>query len=202
LLFAGAANAFLNIGGFVNISIPSEQTVAFDICPGNLPLNMQVARLGTDYDAGGQLARSGRCSDAHLEQLNKLPFYQKTAPKSLGTEWLESEFLPILEDIPKREDRLNTCITHIAEQITAVCENYQLKSLYITGGGAYNTFLIEQIKRHGIHPVIPDDQTVSFKEALVFAFLGLRFLEGKHNCLASVTGATQNVCGGTLHTPN
>ncbi|GAB5416006.1 MAG: anhydro-N-acetylmuramic acid kinase [Crocinitomicaceae bacterium] len=201
MLFKDRADAFLNIGGFTNISIPAANTIAFDISPGNLPLNLTALELGKPYDNGGEMARRGRLNDEILQELNALPFYQQSAPKSLGTEWLEKDFLPILHKIERPEDRLHTCSVHIAEQIIAICSQFKVKRLFITGGGAFNGFLMEQLENNGVELVIPGSQEINFKEALIFAFLGLRFLEGKYNCLASVTGASSNVCGGTLHLP-
>lgn len=201
MLFKDRADAYLNIGGFTNISIPGDTTIAFDVSPGNLPLNLAANVLGKMYDEGGKISRNGQLNSEILAELNTLPFYSQSAPKSLGTEWLETEFLPILNKINLPEDRLHTCVIHIAEQITSICLKHEVDSLFVTGGGAFNDFLIEQLQNRGIELVLPDAQEINFKEALIFAFLGVRFIEGKFNCLASVTGASSNVCGGTLHLP-
>lgn len=201
MLFHGKADAFLNIGGFTNISIPSEQTIAFDISPGNLPLNTIAHALGTPYDNGGKLARSGNLDEEVFEKLNALKYYHQKAPKSLGTEWLDSDFMPILNQIKIPEDRMHTCVQHIACQIAIICKEFAVNSLYVTGGGAFNDFLMEELRRKDIQIILPAKDVINFKEALIFAFLGVRFLEEKHNCLASVTGASTNVRGGTLHFP-
>ncbi len=201
LLFQNRAQGFLNIGGFTNISIPGKETIAFDICPGNLPLNNIAQELGFEYDNNGELARSGELDNQVLEKLNTLDFYHQKAPKSLGTEWLDEIFSPLLNEIHDPKNRLHTCINHITDQIARVCQFNQIEKLFVTGGGAFNSFLIEQLQQRGIEVIIPSEEEVNFKEALIFAFLGVRFLEGKHNCLASVTGASTNVRGGTLHQP-
>lgn len=201
MLFEGRADAFLNIGGFTNITIPGESTSAFDIGPGNLPLNLAAQELGYEYDESGNLARSGELNQNVLDELNSLPYYHEQPPKSLGTEWLEESFLPILEKSTNPRDRLNTCVIHIADQIFRVCKQNNIKSLFVTGGGAFNKFLIGELRNRSINVILPDPIEINYKEALVFAFLGVRFLEKKHNCLASVTGASENVCGGTMHLP-
>ena len=201
MLFRDQADAFLNIGGFTNISIPGQQTIAFDISPGNLPLNGIAQELGFPYDEGGNLARSGQLDNHVLTELNQLAYYQRKAPKSLGTEWLDTEFFPVLNKIEDPKNRIHTCVHHIADQIAAVCKNQNIHSLFATGGGAFNRFLIENLEERGIRIITPDALVVNFKEALIFAFLGVRFLEEKHNCLASVTGASADVRGGTLHFP-
>lgn len=201
MLFRNRADAFLNIGGFTNISIPDDETIAFDICPGNLPMNRISQDLGKPYDNGGALAESGKLDPDILLQLNNLAFYHQNAPKSLGTEWLDGEFTPILSRIKNPYDRLHTCVHHIADQIFVVCSKYQIETLFITGGGAYNDFLMKELQRRKIDLIIPSNDEIDFKEALIFAFLGVRYLEGKHNCLASVTGASTDVRGGTIHFP-
>lgn len=201
LLFHGRAHAFLNIGGFCNMTIPGVKTRAFDICPGNLPLNEAANSVGKSFDAGGALARSGKPIPHVLSELNALPFYKQEPPKSLGTEWLETYFSPILEQIEDANDRLHTIVVHIADQIDSVCRQFEIQSLFITGGGAFNDFLLDQLRLRNIQIVLPSREEINFKEALIFAFLGVRRLEGKPNCLASVTGATRDVCGGTMHLP-
>lgn len=201
LLFSGEANGFLNIGGFTNISIPGENTIAFDICPGNLPLNEAAIELGSLYDNNGAFARSGKINLEVLSKLNALPYYDLPAPKSLGTEWLDGTFLPILKKISKPEDRLCTCVEHISEQIGRIVQQHKIKSLFISGGGAFNGYLLERLAATGINIVLPEPSVIEYKEALIFGFLGVRFLEEKVNCLSSVTGASHDVCGGVLHLP-
>jgi anhydro-N-acetylmuramic acid kinase len=72
--------------------------------------------------------------------------------------------------------------------------------LFITGGGVYNDFLIERIKDLvNCEIVIPDKKTIEFKEALIFAFLGVLRIRGEINCLKSVTGARQDSSGGAIY---
>ncbi|MBL4863098.1 MAG: anhydro-N-acetylmuramic acid kinase, partial [Crocinitomicaceae bacterium] len=77
-----------------------------------------------------------------------------------------------------------------------------LSSILITGGGALNTFLIEQVRlKSKAEIILPDPKTIEFKEAIIFGLLGALFLEGKPNTLSSVTGAKKDVIGGVLHLP-
>lgn len=202
LLFADEADAFLNIGGFCNISVLGDPIIAFDICPGNLPLNSNANLLGHPYDSGGQVAKNAKVNHQVLSKLNELDHYRITGPKSLGTEWLEEKFNPVLEEETSAENRLATVTEHEALQISKVLNSAQVKSVFITGGGAKNNFLIERIIFHFAGNVIlPDLKLIDFKEAIVFAFLGALFLDNQVNCLASVTGATENVKGGVLYAP-
>jgi anhydro-N-acetylmuramic acid kinase len=72
--------------------------------------------------------------------------------------------------------------------------------LLITGGGVYNDFLIKRMKAllPGTKIVIPDDKTIQFKEALIFALLGVLKLRGDNNVLSSVTGASRDHSSGVV----
>jgi len=202
-LFGDQADAFLNIGGFANISFQENGiTKAFDVSPGNLPLNKLVRSKDMQYDKDGLLASKGELNYFLLDLLNSLPFYEEKAPKSLGTEWLEHHFYPLLKFDKDIENNLATVVEHIAIQLAKTLNDHQLTSVMITGGGAKNGFLIERLKRYFKGTILlPDSQLIDFKEALIFALLGALYLENKPNCIASVTGATKDVCGGVLHQP-
>lgn len=202
-LFGNQAEAFLNIGGFTNVSFRSNGVVrAFDICPGNLPLNQLARSKDMEYDKDGHLARQGELNYFLLDLLNSLPFYELPAPKSLGTEWLEQDFYPLLKFDKDIENNMATVVEHIAVQIGKTLNDHSIHSVMITGGGAKNGFLIERLRRYFKGDLLlPDNQLIDFKEALIFALLGALFLEDEPNCIASVTGASKDVCGGVLHRP-
>jgi anhydro-N-acetylmuramic acid kinase len=203
-LFASKAQSFLNIGGFCNISFKNEENkiIAFDICPGNLPLNKLANHKGLSYDKNGELAKTGEINFFLLNLLNELDYYQQTAPKSLGSEWLENHFYPLVKFDRDIENNLRTVIEHIASQISNTLKMNQLTSVLISGGGAHNAFLIERIKHYYKGEIIlPSTEIIDFKEAIVFAYLGLLRLNEQVNCISSVTGAKKNVCGGILHLP-
>jgi len=192
----------LNLGGFSNVSFYDKgNRKAFDICPVNIVLNELVKPLGFDYDAGGSLAASGELNLELLDELNNLLFYKETQPKSLGYEFVLEYINPIFGKykIPQ-VDLLRTFTEHIAQQLA-----YKLKpkgTLLVTGGGAYNTFLINRLKAMSdCEIVIPPNEIIDFKEALIFAFLGLLRLENKVNCLKSVTGAKKDHSAGVILLP-
>lgn len=200
LLFASQASAFLNIGGFANVCLLEPEIRAFDVCPGNLPLNFLAQKRGQHFDREGEIARSGHVNHDLLRQLNEIEFYHKIGPKSLGTEWLDAQFLPLLAEQISLEDQMRTCVEHIAYQVSRNLSGSA--SLMITGGGAKNSFLVERIQSlYEGKIILPDEAIIDFKEALIFAFLGALFLNEDPNCLATVTGARKDVCGGILHLP-
>ena len=204
LLFQNLAESFLNLGGIANISFEiNNQMSAFDICPANLPLNKLVAKLNLEYDQDGEIAKSGIVQEKLLEELNQLSFYSQVSPKSLGTEWMESDFYPLINFDDSIENNLATIIEHEAYQIASVLNKNTLKSVLITGGGAKNTYLIERLKHYFKGKIIlPSKEVIEFKEAIIFAFLGALYLEKQANCISSVTGASKNVIGGVYHIPN
>ncbi len=195
----GEFEACLNLGGFANISFEKNgQRIAFDVCPANFILNLLSEKEGSSYDENGRLGREGILNNSLLHKLNQLPFYQEKPPKSLGREWMEAHLLPVMNAaFISNRDKLRTAYEHIALQIARALPEKE-KTL-VTGGGALNTFLMERIKSLSkAEIVVPDTKIIEFKEALIFAFLGLlRFLE-TINCYSSVTGARKDSLSGLV----
>jgi anhydro-N-acetylmuramic acid kinase len=192
----------LNLGGFANISYKKdEKRIAFDICPVNIAINLMASEVGKEFDKDGFIAMKGKINTTLLEKLNSLDFYQLVTPKSLGREWFESKIIPLIVDPSiKLEDRIRTFYEHIAIQISKVIINEKQQSVLITGGGALNKYLIQILKEHSHHQfVLPDRNIIEFKEAIVFAFLGVLRFRGEINVLASATGARTNSVCGVIH---
>jgi anhydro-N-acetylmuramic acid kinase len=193
----------LNIGGFANISYEQDsKRIAFDTCPANIVLNHLAAREGHDFDPGGTMARKGCIDKELLSKLNTLPYYNLPPPKSLGKEWVTEHVFPLLA-VPERStnDLLATFCEHIAIQIAAsAVAGDRGSKLLLTGGGAWNEFLTERIRAHAAPEIIiPDANTVNYKEALIFAFLGTLRWRNEANCLMSVTGAARDSSGGAIY---
>ncbi len=200
-LFSEEADSFLNLGGFANISFKKNNVVhAFDIAPANLPSNLLMQQTGKLYDANGAKAKSGNINQTFLSALNALPFYGSKGPKSLGTEWLHQEYMPLLNQTDSLENLLRTHTEHVAFQVARILNEEKLSSVYITGGGAKNTYFIERLSQHYKGKcVIPNNQIIDFKEAIVFAFLGARYLRNESTNVLSVTGASKSLCTGVYH---
>ncbi|WGK66293.1 anhydro-N-acetylmuramic acid kinase [Croceiramulus getboli] len=191
----------LNLGGIANCSYERDGTrLAYDICPVNTVLNALAQRLGKSFDNGGEVARSGQVNNRLLDQLNALDFYHKGPPKSLGMEWINAQFFPLLEQSELAvKDLLATCTEHIAIQISRAIAATPEQDILVTGGGAYNAYLIERMRFHSAgYYKVPKPQLIDFKEALIFALLGVLRLEGKTNILASVTGASHDHSSGKI----
>ncbi len=197
LLFTGHCT-FLNIGGICNIALhEKDRVLGYDVCIGNQALNLLAEEAGLPFDRDGMLARSGTLHRPLLEQLNALPFHRQPPPRSLGREWFEAEVCPLIADrtLPV-QDRMRTVVEHIAEMIALALKGRN-DPLLTTGGGAHNTFLMERLNALlESEVVVPEKRVVDFKEALIFAFLGVRRLRGESTALASVTGAVRDSVGG------
>lgn len=200
ILFADYEHC-LNLGGFSNVSFEENgKRIAFDISPVNTVLNFYANQLGFDFDDKGKISRNGKLNNNLLSELNALDFYAKSYPKSLGFEFVKETVLPMIEryKIPV-EDKMHTFIQHIAIQIESALPTKSGRIL-VTGGGAYNDFLIERMQHHlpQIDIIIPDKKVLEFKEALIFALLGVLKLRNEMNVLCSVTGASQDHSSGVL----
>lgn len=191
----------LNLGGIANISYENKgQRIAFDVCPVNIALNYLAGYLNKEYDKDGDIAAKGIVNNAVLKKLNALPYYKAAYPKSIGREWVEEKFLPLLDSWHAPvEDKIATVTEHIAMQIARVIKDTKAKVL-VTGGGAFNKYLIKRIRAlSAANVVVPDKEIINYKEALVFAFLGVLRWRGEINCLRSVTGASENNSGGAIY---
>jgi len=192
----------LNLGGFSNISFEENgNRIAFDISPVNTVLNFYANQLGLDYDDKGKNSRTGNINLELLNELNRLDFYKKNYPKSLGFEFVKETILPLIESYPIAiEDKMNTFTEHIAIQIALVLPKKE-NNLFITGGGAYNDFMIERVQFHlpETKIVIPERKIIEFKEALIFGLLGVLKLRNEINILSSVTGAKIDHSSGEIY---
>ncbi len=192
----------LNLGGFANVSFKYKKNrIAFDICPVNIVMNNYIQNIGLPYDDKGALAATGKINEELLRLLNDLEFYEEKPPKSLGLEWVREKVFPLINNLETNlPNILRTFVEHCAIQIAAIINDN--KTILVTGGGTFNTFLIDKIKEKvGSQIKLPNNQLVNFKEALIFAFLGVLKEENRVNCLKSVTGAKKDHSSGVIFYP-
>lgn len=193
-------DACLNLGGFANISKKwFGSRIAYDICPLNIVLNNLVFNLGLEYDDKGKIASTGKMINEFFEALNNLHFYHQNPPKSLGKEWVNDNIIPLINKYSNHplNDILNTYTIHAAKQIGKHFDSNT--NVLITGGGAFNDFLIQQIEQNtSANLVLPSNELINFKEAVIFAFLGYLRVHNINNCLSSITGAQRDSCCGSI----
>lgn len=199
LLF-GEYAACLNLGGIANVSFDHNGVrMAMDVSLCNMLLDAIARKEGMLYDAGGALAARGYALSGLLDQWNSLDYFLMPPPKSLGREFFDTHFKQDVLSNITIENLLRTAIEHIAGQIRRSLSHYPKGKLLVTGGGAFNRFLVERIQSLTYHEVVvPEPGIVAFKEALVFALLGVLRMRGETNALASVTGARQDNSSGSI----
>jgi anhydro-N-acetylmuramic acid kinase len=193
----------INLGGFANITkMSTNNIIAYDICPVNIVFNHLSNLIEHKYDDKGKIAASGKLNLDLFSHLQSLEYYKLKSPKSLGVEWVNDIIFPILSEYSRLSvtDLLHTFSNHFAEQIS---DNIDTNSkVLITGGGAYNDYLIQRIKDLTDCKIdIPESNIIEYKEALIFGFLGVLRDLNINNCYSSVTGAKKDHCSGKIIIP-
>lgn len=188
--------AVLNLGGIANISIlhGEKLVAAFDTGPANGLLDAFMQKhFNKPYDKNGDTARQGKIESNLLNQLLDDPYFKKDPPKSTGKEYFNLEHW----DLNNSLDTLTTLTELTAQIITDALQGYQIDELLVTGGGAFNRYLIERlcdlnqdkkvfnIQDQGIHP-----QAI---EPLAFAYLAKLRMDSTYLNLAAITGSNQPV---------
>jgi len=200
---------FLNLGGIANISFSyPDNYIAFDICPANRVLNLVANMVNKDYDNGGQMAALGNLNEQLLNKLNSFDYYKLPYPKSLANDFGTDEIFPVLKSFGlTHNDLLRTYVEHIVHQIKlSIITNSKLKAanskLFVTGGGAFNNFLIERLSEElasiELEVFIPEESLVKYKEALIMGMIGVLRWRQEYNVLSSVTGAERDSIGGAV----
>lgn len=194
----------LNLGGIANLSMDNKSTrLAYDICFCNMGLNYLAAKLGKEIDEDGKLANEGDVNEQLFDRLHKIYSSMSNKRPSLGREIFEKQIKPLLDnDNLSVHDRLRTFTESIAfEIVKSILPVKRNASVLCTGGGTFNAFLISRLLHHAgddASLIIPEENVVKFKEALVFAFLGILRVKGEVNCLKSVTHAIRDSSGGVM----
>lgn len=199
----------LNLGGISNISMQLKgKRIAYDIGLANMILNYITRKVGLEFDHGGQLAASGQIEPEMLSKLNALGYYLLPPPKSVGYEWFLKEVAPIVDaSNAPLENLLHTAVHHICDKIAQQIKLFTTKNeqrILVTGGGALNNFLIGTLQfKLGTSDqvIVPPEQLIRSKEALIFAFMGALRVENEINVLSSVTGATRDSSSGVVFLP-
>lgn len=203
LLF-GEYEYCLNLGGIANISVDKDGLrIAHDICPVNMVLNHLAMQAGRSFDIDGIISRSGKIDRELLQMLDKVPWYTKRPPKSLGREYVTEHFLNIIDGSDlSTEDKMRTYSEHAARRIGEMLKGTEGTRALVTGGGAFNRFFMELLReKTSCRLVVPEAELVEFKEALIFAFLGILRLNHLPNCLSSATGAASDSSSGSICHP-
>lgn len=190
--------ACLNIGGIANISFTKQNnSTAFDICYANILLNYLCESIGKPFDENGEMSKNGKINIELLQNLCSI----NTNKLSLGRELFEDKFKPLLDNNNICiNDKLATCIEYTSLKITDILHSENIHSVLITGGGAYNSFLVDQLQqKYKGEMHLPEKLIIEFKEAIIFAYLGYLRVNNQVNTLQTVTGAIINSIGGCIY---
>ena len=190
----------INIGGILNISkLYDKELIGYDICPANIILNKLSRELSEEYDVDGRISLSGNFDANLFKKLNSIHYYKDDLPKSLDINFIEKNYYPFFSNKDPK-DILHTYVNHIGYQVNNAIKKKKSRIL-LTGGGAFNNHILKKINHYNKldHKfIVPSKKIVIFKEAIVFAFLGLqRFLKNK-NVIKSVTGSNFSSSSGLI----
>ena len=190
----------INIGGILNISkLYDKELIGYDICPANIILNKFSRELNEEYDIDGRISLSGNFDANLFKKLNSIHYYKDDLPKSLDINFIEKNYYPFFSNKDPK-DILHTYVNHIGYQVNNAIKKKKSRIL-LTGGGVFNNHILKKINHYNKldHKfIVPSKKIVIFKEAIVFAFLGLqRFLKNK-NVIKSVTGSNFSSSSGLI----
>jgi len=194
----------LNIGGIANISFEeNEDRLAFDCCMANQGLNFIAGFAGLPYDENGKMAVGGKIIPELFEALNAEDYFKKPSPKSLGREFFESHQRELLLQWQHNPaDAAHTYACHIAFQIAQSVAHLPKTKILVTGGGTFHKLLIAKLKHFSKHQIeVGSEQLINYKEALIFAFLGVLKQQGKTNIFGTYTGALSDSSSGVCWYP-
>jgi anhydro-N-acetylmuramic acid kinase len=204
----------LNLGGIANVSLlpagAPEQVSGFDTGPANILMDAWCHRYtGQPYDENGNWAAYGQPIRSLLERLQAHDFFAKEPPKSTGREdfnldWLDDQIMDWrndelaydeLEDTPENVQATLLKLTTRAIKKAIYRSGMETGEVYVCGGGAYNSQLLEQLRwrlrKHQWTVQSTADLGLSptWVEATAFAWLAMRFVEHLSGNLPAVTGA-------------
>lgn len=200
----GQYDVCLNLGGIANLSLEhKKERIAYDVCFLNMGLNHLAQKLNKKYDVSGRLASKGEINKTLLTKLDTVYAGMAKNHPSLGREIFEERIQPLLDsNAGSVEDKLRTFTESAAGQLVSTIKKYgSHKTVCCTGGGSFNSFLIYRlVERAGddITFAIPEEAIINFKEAIVFAFLGVLRIRNEANSLKAVTGASRDSSGGVM----
>jgi len=191
----------LNLGGIANIThLPL--CVAFDVTPCNQLLNALARQLDPPhrYDPEGTFARRGRLISSLLEAFLAAPIFQSSPPLAITNEIVRVQFItPFLTHPAPVPDKLHTAVQAIAMKLRETFHRLGCEKVYLTGGGAWNAYLVEAIQHYAPCPCFFAPKTlIDFREAIGFAFLGLLSYLGEDNLLSGWTPARRSQRAGLL----
>ena len=203
----------LNLGGIANVSLLTagnpEAVSGFDTGPANILMDAWCQRYtGQPYDENGNWAAYGQPIRSLLDRLQAHEYFSKEPPKSTGREdfnleWLDEQLADwrndleydVLEDTPENVQATLLKLTIRAIKKAINRSDLDTGEVYVCGGGAYNSHLLEQLRwrlrKHNwsVQTTAALGLAPTWVEATAFAWLAMRFVQQQSGNLPAVTGA-------------
>lgn len=200
-----------NIGGISNLTyIPKnskkDDVLAFDTGPGNMLIDRAMKLLyNQNYDKNGEIALSGKINEKVLKILMQDEYLNMPLPKSTGREKYNQAFLDSILCLMKNDKKENIITTITAYTADTIVDAYQkycnkIDCIILSGGGAYNQFIVNRIKEKTNKEVIISNMSDSY-EAFCFGILGYYTYNHKSSNMKNITGAMENVVLGNFTYP-
>jgi anhydro-N-acetylmuramic acid kinase len=213
----------LNIGGIANFTfLPSDKSdfegvFTTDTGPGNTLIDQFCQKYyQKPYDEDGLIAASGTIHEKLLDALLKEPWFDEVKTKTSGPEFFniqwagtKAEEAGIALDDVIQEDLIRTITELSARTITDRIKKHLPEpeniAVYVSGGGAQNTFLINRIGE-----LIPETEIKNVsclrinpdaKEAVIFAVLANEMLAGSGFTFRAKHGYVHNINFGKISFP-
>lgn len=200
----------LNIGGISNLTfLPANcnknQILAFDCGPGNSLIDAASKHLfNCDFDKNGNFASQGRIVDEIMNELKLIEYIHQKPPKSTGKELFNVKLISKYFSKYDKYDILRTLTEFTAYSIASNIKLYadEKAKIIVSGGGAYNSFLIQRLKE-----MLPQSKIISSleigilpqaKEAIAFAFLAFCRVNNIKGNIPAATGAIAEVLLGSI----
>lgn len=193
----GEKRILLNIGGIANLTyLPADadytKVLCTDLGPGNTLIDAACRKyFGKPYDEDSAIAYSGKINEVLLDALLHHPFFTENLPKTTGPELFNLEFVADAQQATRtlnlsKADLLATLSAFTARSIVRfIASNFDVQGMkiFVSGGGARNPFVMEQIKQTLPAVAIADTSELGIdpdaKEAILFALLGNEALCGE-----------------------
>ncbi len=210
----GVERVALNIGGLANVTVlpagRDRPVTGFDTGPGNTLLDAWIQEhLGTELDEDARWAATGQVQQPLLEGLLADPYFTQPPPKSTGREYFNLRWLRrnlgALEGHVPPEDIQATLAALTAETVTRAVDAYapQTQEILVCGGGVHNPLLMQLLAMASpsrrVTTTLDFGLDPDWVEAVAFAWLAKRTLDGRPGNLPAVTGARHPVVLGAIH---
>ncbi len=195
----------LNLGGVGNLTFVGSTglLLAFDTGPGNALIDDWMhEHAGLSHDEGGAAAAQGRVREDVLSQMMSHPWFEEPPPKSLD----RNDFsIDAVRGLPLT-DGAATLTAFTASAVARGIAHCPVRprAIHVAGGGRHNRTLMGMIAARCGVPVTPVDDlgwNGDATEAEAFAYLAVRFLQGKPTSYPETTGVNAPVSGGRVSVP-